>query len=115
MDRLDNTFLWIEICKERKRRLDKMMLAYERDPSSHLLDEIKCKNEALIFLLEYARERYGVLDEEFSHVFMIEHEPPQNPIENQAHEEYMDEKEQEPPHESIKEDDFDEYLDSESI
>jgi hypothetical protein len=50
---LDDIFVWAMICDEIGRKFDSMMLAYEKNPSSILLDEIKCKNEALIFLLEY--------------------------------------------------------------
>jgi hypothetical protein len=38
-----------------------MMLEYENDPSSNFLDKIRCKSDALIFLLEYTSERYGII------------------------------------------------------
>ena len=61
MEELNGTFLWVEICKYKKIKLDDMMkLAYESDPSRPLLDKIKCKKEALILFLGYAREKYGV-------------------------------------------------------
>ena len=52
-------FFWLEICKDKTRRWDDMMLVYDRNPSIFLLDKIKDKKEASIFLLEY-----GVLGQE---------------------------------------------------
>jgi len=40
------------------------MLEYERNYSSILSSEIKCKNEALVLLLEYISEIYGVISRE---------------------------------------------------
>jgi len=56
---LDDAYVWAMICNEIKMKLECMMLEYEKDPSNILLDEIRCKNEALIFLLEYTSERYA--------------------------------------------------------
>jgi hypothetical protein len=38
MEGLNDAFFWVEICKNKKRKLDDMIFAYERDPSISLLD-----------------------------------------------------------------------------
>jgi hypothetical protein len=60
MDRLNDLFLLVEVSKDNKIRLDDVMHAYERDPSSPILNKIKDKKDMLISLLGYVREKHFV-------------------------------------------------------
>ena len=57
---LIDTYLWVEICQDKKLILKRRLQEYEMNPSD-LLGKAKAHKEALLYLVDFAKWKCGVL------------------------------------------------------